>query len=83
VLRAKVFCHDSGIVSLVEFIVTKPMEKVFTGFELARVIRATTVEESMPPLSNAPRGTSEINRIFTASASRRSNSSRHSSSLPG
>ena len=36
------------------------MEKVLTGPELARAIKATTVEESVPPLRNAPSGTSEI-----------------------
>ena len=32
----------------------KPIEKVFTGPELARAISATTIEESVPPLRNAP-----------------------------
>ena len=59
------------------------MENVFTGDELARAISATTMEESTPPLSNAPKGTSLISRIRTASASRRSSSSRHSSSELG
>ena len=60
-----------------------PIEKVFTGPELARAISATMVEESVPPLRNAPSGTSEIKRMRVASSSRCSSSSRHSSSLFG
>ena len=47
----------------------KPIEKVFTGPELARAISPTTVEESMPTLRNAPSGTSEIKRMRVASSS--------------
>ena len=45
------------------------MLKVFTGPELARAIKATTVEESAPPLRKAPKGTSEIRRMCVASKS--------------
>ena len=48
------------------------MEKVFTGRVDCLCIRATTVDESMPPERNAPRGTSDTMRLPTASARRRS-----------
>ena len=46
------------------------MENVFTGPELIFDIVATTELESMPPLRNAPSGTSAISRSFTDSSSR-------------
>src|SRR6266849_8462511 len=61
----------------------KQTEKVLIGRELARAISATMVEESVPPLSRAPKGTSEIMCRRTASARRRSISSKHSSSECG
>ena len=45
------------------------MEKVFTGRVLCACIRATTVEESIPPERNAPSGTSAIIRSLTESRS--------------
>ena len=50
--------HYASRFSLVEISRENPMVKVFTGLELARAIRATMVDESTPPLSKAPRGTS-------------------------
>ncbi len=56
------------------------MEKVLTGPAPARLISATTALESMPPLRNAPSGTSLIIRRRTASSSRATISWHHSSS---
>ena len=61
---------------------SNPMVNVFTGPTLAAFIRATTVEESMPPDRNAPSGTSAIMRRFTASWSNSSSWSVSSVSLP-
>ena len=47
--------------SLYEFS-SKPIEKVFTGRSMMRLMSATTALESMPPLRKAPSGTSLINR---------------------
>ena len=45
------------------------MAKVFTGVEECRAISAVTTEESIPPDRNAPKGTSDISLILTASES--------------
>ncbi len=45
------------------------MEKVFTGRVLCACIKATTVEELIPPDRNAPSGTSAIIRSLTESRS--------------
>src|SRR5438309_449017 len=51
------------------------MENVLTGEELSSAISATTELESMPPLRNAPSGTSAISRRRTASLKRLPNCS--------
>src|SRR5260370_29642573 len=56
------------------------MEDVLIGCELARAINATMVEESVPPLSRAHTGTSEIRCRRTASSMRCSISSKHPAS---
>src|SRR5579872_2477462 len=80
-IGAELLSDHARVGSLVEILISKPNRKRFDWLELALAISATTVEESVPPLSRAPSGTSEISRIRTASASRCSISSRHSSSL--
>ena len=51
------------------------MEKVFTGRGLAAAMAATTALESIPPLRNAPRGTSlTMCRRTDSSTSARSSS---------
>ena len=57
------------------------MENVLTGAELSSAISATTELESMPPLRNAPSGTSAISRRRTASLKRPANCSMASVSL--
>src|SRR4030088_2681446 len=47
---------------------SKPMEKVFTGSGDCNAMEATTELESIPPLRNAPSGTSAIMRILTDSS---------------
>ncbi len=61
----------------------KPIEKVLTGAALSDAIVATTTLESMPPLRNAPSGTSLIMRPRTASRSDARSCSDHSASLSG
>ena len=46
---------------------SKPIENVLTGFAPTLLMIATTADESMPPDRNAPSGTSDTRRIFTAS----------------
>jgi hypothetical protein len=46
------------------------MENVLRGEAPSSRIRPTMVEESIPPLRKAPRGTSLMRRSFTASFSR-------------
>src|SRR5438552_13113145 len=48
----------------------KEIEKVFTGSDEERTARAAIVEESTPPESKTPSGTSDTKRIRTESASR-------------
>src|SRR2546421_7881727 len=49
------------------------MEKVLTGVVLRACIIDTTIEESIPPERNAPRGTSAVIRSLTDSLKRASN----------
>src|SRR5687767_16005637 len=59
------------------------IEKVFTGAEEIPAMVATMALESMPPLRNAPRGTSAIMRRRTDSFnSSRKRSTKYSSFLP-
>ena len=46
------------------------MVKVWSGVDTSRLIRATLVDESTPPLRKAPTGTSAIKRFRTASCTR-------------
>ena len=57
------------------------MENVRTGPDIASAMSATTMEESIPPLRNAPTGTSLISRMRTHSRSRVKSSSASSSSF--
>ena len=59
------------------------MEKVFTGSFISAAMSPTMIDESIPPLRNAPSGTSLTSRIRTASATsarRRSGASAGASS---
>ena len=49
---------------------SKPRQKVWTGWVIARCIMATTALESTPPDRKAPRGTSEMSRWRVASSRR-------------
>src|SRR5262249_27728949 len=46
----------------------RPIEKVLRGGAHRRLMKPTTALESIPPLKNAPSGTSLINLTLTASA---------------
>src|SRR5689334_3252303 len=59
----------------------KPIENVLTGSGDCSAIEATTALESMPPLRNAPSGTSAIIRIRTDSSKRLRSDSQTSGSL--
>jgi len=58
-LGAKLFRNHARIARFVEVVFREPDGKRLDRLELARAIRATMVEESVPPLRNAPSGTSE------------------------
>ena len=60
--------HQPGIGQFVEAASSNPMENVFTGSGDCSAMDATTELESMPPLRNAPSGTSAIMRMRTASS---------------
>jgi hypothetical protein len=49
---------------------SKPSEYVWMGFVTRRLISATFALESTPPDKNAPTGTSDMSRFFTAFSSR-------------
>src|SRR6202162_5107142 len=57
------------------------MENVLTGSGECSAIEATTALESMPPLKNAPSGTSAIMRILTDSSKRLRSDAQTSCSL--
>jgi len=54
--------HFLGEARLIEVLSWKPIVNVRTGWRLCACIKATMVEESMPPLRKAPSGTSETMR---------------------
>ncbi len=70
--------------SSLKFGSSNPIEKVLTGSLVCKVMDATTELESIPPLKNAPSGTSEISRNRTdSSKSSRKRSHASASVNPG